>query len=166
MGTRTKIFIVLLITGALWLGVLLKLGLWRLTVTPADGHLSYTFNGWAENPASRHLFLAQIDPNGFARGEPYVSVTYPFLFFNFLFLAPFHFLLGMPYNVAHNFLPHFYVFCLTLLVILTTRKQLLEVSEKKRLLLWLLVFLSIGISITDPLPWTSSFNAARNNGNI
>lgn len=166
MSARPKLFIVLFLMGAVWLGVLLKLGLWRPTVTPQDGHLSYTFNGWAENPVSRHLFLAQIDANGFARGRPYVSGTYPFIFFNFLFLAPFHFLLGLPYNVAHNFLPYFYIFCLTLLLILTTRKQLLAISKKGTFLLWVLVFISIGISITDPLPWTSSFNAARDNSFI
>src|SRR6185503_14092951 len=36
----------------------------------------------------------------------------------------------------------------------------------KRFLLWFLVFMSVGIFITDPLPWTSSFNAARNNPHI
>ena len=110
--------------------------------------------------------MGQIEANGFAQGKPYVSGTYPFIFFNFLFLAPFHFLLGLPYNVAHNFLPYFYVFCLTLLITLTTRRQLLAISEKRRFLLWFLVFISMGITITDPLPWTSSFNAARDNSFI
>ncbi len=166
MGARAKLFIVLFLIGAVWLAVLLKLGLWHSTVTPADGHLSYTFDGWAENPVSRHLFLLQSGPDDFARGRVYVSGTYPFVFFSFLFLAPFHFLLGLPYNVAHNFLPYFYVFCLTLLIILTTRRQLLAISEKRRFLLWFLIFISIGITITDPLPWTSSFNAARDNPHI
>jgi hypothetical protein len=166
MAGRAKLFIILFLIGAVWLGVLLRIGLWRTTLKPEGGHLSYTFDGWAEYPVSRHLFLAASAPDDYARGRVYVSITYPFLFFNFLFLAPFHFLLGLPYNVAHNFLPYFYVFCLTLLVIIATKRQLLAISEKNRFLLWLLVFLSIGITITDPLPWTSSFNTARDNPHI
>lgn len=166
MSARVKIVLALFLIGTVWLAVLLRLGLWRTTLTPDKGHLSLTFDGWAEYPVSRHLFLAQSTEGDYARGRVYVSITYPFLFFNFLFLAPFHFLLGIPYNVAHNFLPYFYVFCLTLLLILTTRKQLLAISGENRFLLWLLAFLSIGITITDPLPWTSSFNGARDNPHI
>jgi hypothetical protein len=165
MGTRSKILIALFLSAAIWPAVLLGLGLWHFTVTPADGHLSRTFDGWAEYPVSRHLFLLQSEPDDFARGRVYSSGTYPFIFFNFLVLAPFHFLLGLPYNIAHNFLPYFYVFCLTLLIILTTRRQLLAISEKRRFLLWFLVFISIGISITDPLPWISSL-ANRDNPQI
>src|SRR5436190_7233649 len=64
-----------------------------------------------------------------------------------------------------------YLFSLTLrtwrrlifLLALTTRKQLLEISKKRNSLLWLLVFVSLGITITDPLPWVSSYNANRDN---
>lgn len=166
MSARPKLFIVLFLVGAVWLGVLLKLGLWRTTLTPEGGHLSYTFDGWEQYPVSRHLLLAASAPDDYARGRVYVSITYPFIFFNFLLLAPLHFLLGLPYNVAHNFLPYFYVLCLTLLVVLPARRQLLAIAEKRSFLLWLLVFLSIGITITDPLPWTSSFNTARDNPHI
>src|SRR5436190_2028011 len=90
MGHRQKIFIILLITVAVWLGVLLG-GLWRYTVTPEDGHLSRTFDGWSEYPASRHLFLMQQASDDFAQGRPYVSGTYVFVFSNFAYLAPSHF---------------------------------------------------------------------------
>ncbi len=166
MDARAKVLIAVIITLAVWLGVLFKLGLWKLTVTPADGYLSRTFNGWAEQPISRHLFLMQLQADDFAQGKPYTSATYPFIFFNFLFLAPFHFLLRLPYNLAHNFLPYFYVFCLVLLLILTTKRELLAISKKRSFLLWLVVFISIGITVADPLPWTSSFNANRDNPHI
>jgi len=156
----------LVLIGAVWLGVLLKLGLWQSTLKPDDGDLSRTFNGWAEYPVSRHLFLGQVNPDDFARGRVYSSFTYPFIFFNFLFLAPFHFLFGLPYNVAHNFLVYFYVFGLTLILILTTRRQMRAILRKRSVLLWFLAFVAIGITITDPLPWTSSFNAARDNAHI
>lgn len=125
-----------------------------------------TFDGWTEHPVSRHMFLAQINPDDFAKGRVYSSGTYPFILFNFIYLAPFHFVLGLPYNVAHNFLPYFYVLCLAVLLALTTKKQLYAISNKRTFLLWLLIFLSMGITITDPLPWTSSFNASRDNAFI
>ena len=162
MRERTRILIVLLLTLSVWMGLLLG-GLWRYTVTPEEGHLSRSFDGWSKLPVSRHLFLMEFEPGDFDQGKVYVSGTYIFVFSNFAYLAPFHFLLGLPYNVVHNFLPYFYVFCLTLLLVLTTRKQLLEISETRNPLLWLLVFISLGISITDPLPWVSSFNANRDN---
>ena len=64
-------------------------------------------------------------------------------FSTFLLLAPFHFLFGLPYNVAHNFLPYFSVFGLTLLVILTMRRQLRAILAERNVLLGLLVFLAI-----------------------
>src|SRR2546423_8215896 len=155
--------IALVLTGAVWLLLLLRLGLWHSTFRPADGLLSHTFNGWAEQPIARHLFLAQNDPNDFARGRAYSTHTYPFICFSFLFLAPLHFLLRLPYNVAHNFLSYLYVFSLMVLIVLTSARQLLAISEKNRLLLWILAFISIGISITDPVPWVSSLVFARNN---
>jgi len=166
MGPRTKIAIVLLLTGAVWMAVLLRLGIWHATVTPADGHLSRTFNGWAAYPPSRHLFLLQSEPDDFANGKAYTSGTYLYIFLTFIYLAPFHFLLGLPYEVAHNFLVYSYVFCLALILIVTTRKQLVAIAESGNILVWLLVFISIGITITDPLPWTSSFNANRDNSFI
>jgi hypothetical protein len=165
MGKPKLIFIVLLIT-ALWLGVLLKLGLRQMTMTPAEGHLSRTFEGWEKYPASRHVFLGQLDSNDFEQGRVYVSGSYPFLFTNFLLLAPFHYGLGLPYTIAHNFLPYIFVLCVTFLLILATRKELGAINQDNRLLLWLLAFLCIGITITDPLPWTSSFNAGRDNAHI
>src|ERR1051325_8842093 len=165
MAKAKLIFIVLLIS-ALWLGVLLKLGLAQMTRKPAEGHLSRTFEGWERYPASQHLYLAQLNDDDFAHGRVYVSGPYPFIFINFLLLAPFHFLLGLPYNVAHNFLPYIFIGCVVLLLALSTKNELLAISKENRLLVWLLAFLAIGISITDPLPWTSSFNANRDNAHI
>jgi hypothetical protein len=162
MRARARILIVLLLTVAVWLGLLLG-GLWRYTVTPEDGHLSRSFDGWSKLPASRHLFLMEFEPGDFDQGKVYVSGTYIFVFSHFAYLAPFHFLFGFPYDVAHNFLPYFYVFCLMLLLVLSTRKQLLEISAKRNSLLWLLVFVSLGITLTDPLPWASSYNSNRDN---
>jgi len=162
MPAKSKIIILLLLTLAVWLGLILG-GLWRYTVTPEDGHLSRSFDGWSAYPASRHLFLMEFEPGDFAQGKVYVSGTYIFVFSNFAYLATLHFLFGLPYDVAHNFLPYFYVFCLILLLVLSTRKQLLEISEKRNSLLWLLVFVSLGITLTDPLPWASSYNSNRDN---
>lgn len=161
-----RILIVLVLMSAVWLGILLRLGIGRATITPAEGILSRTFEGWATYPASRHLFLAQLKPNDFASSHVYTSFSYPHLFANFLLLAPIHFLFGVPYNVAHNFLPYFNVFCLLLLFIVSTTKQLHAIFEEKRFLLWSMVFICLGILITNPLPWTSSFNAARENPHI
>src|SRR2546423_7694572 len=94
MSAKSRLVIALVLTGAVWLGIFLKLGLWRFTVTPADGHLSRTFDGWATYPASHHLFLMEFEPGDFAVGKLYDSASYPFIFFNYLYLAPFHFLLG------------------------------------------------------------------------
>jgi hypothetical protein len=166
MNKKVKIIIALTLTSLVWLAVLLRLGIWRATATPEEGHLSRTFDGWATNPPSRHLFLAQIHPDDFEKGRPYTSVTYPFIFSNFVLLAPFHFLLHQPYSLAHNFLPYFYVACLTVLLILSTRRQLRAISRQNRLLLWGVVFVSIGIVISDPMPWSSMFNGARDNSHV
>ncbi len=162
MNVRGRILIVVLLSLAIWLGLLAG-GLWSYTVTPEAGHLSRSFNGWATYPASRHVFLMEFEPGDYSQGKVYISGTYAFVFTNFLYLAPFHFLLGVPYDVAHNFFPYFYVFGLILLLVLSTRKQLREISEQRNSLLWLLMFISLGITITDPLPWVSSFNANRDN---
>jgi hypothetical protein len=158
MKSRWKILIALMVVSAIWLLVLLKLGLWRATIRPVDGVLSYTFNGWENYPVSRHLFLAQLEPNQFAQGKAYTSYTYTTLFFYFIFLAPFHFLLKLPYEIAHNVLPYFFVACLTSLLILTRKSELLMILQEKSPFRWLLAFLAIGIVITDPLPWVGSLN--------
>ena len=155
-----------MLTGAIWLLVLLKLGLWHITVRPDGGVLSYTFNGWAEYSAARHHYLGQYNPDDFAQGRAYTTYTYPFLFFNFLFLAPLHFLLKLPYDVAQNSLPYFYVFCLTYLLILTRRDQLLAIIGGKCPFRWMLAFIAIGIMVTDPLPWISSLHYNRDNFHI
>jgi hypothetical protein len=163
MRVRPKVFIALVVTGAVWLLVLFILGLWRATLIPVEGILSYTFNGWASYPATRHLFLAQYEPNYFATGRAYTSHPYPVLFFLFLFLAPFHFLLKLPYEIAHNFLPYLFVLCLTSLLILTRKSELLMILQEKSPFRWLLAFIAIGIVITDPLPWVASLNFDRDN---
>lgn len=166
MRIKYKLLIALTLTGAIWLLVLLKLGLWHVTLRPDGGVLSYTFNGWAEYPASRHLFLGQYNPDDFAQGRAYTTYTYPFLFFNFLILTPLHFLLKLPYEVAQNFLPFFYVLCLAGLFILTRRDQLLSIVERQCPFRWLLAFITIGIVVTDPLPWVSSLNYNQDNFHI
>ncbi len=166
MKARLKFLAVVIIIGAAWLFVLLKLGLWHSTWKPSEGVLSYTFNGWADFPVSRHLFLAQYEPGYFARGAAYTSYSYPFLFFNFLFLAPFHFLLKLPYEVAQNFLPYFYVLCLALLLIVTAKEQLLELLGEKSPLLWVLAFASIGILVTCPVPWVALLIYNRDNFHV
>jgi hypothetical protein len=108
--TPYSLVVALTLTGAIWLVVLLKLGLWHVTVRPDGGVLSYTFNGWADYPASRHYYLGQYSPNDFAQGRAYTSYTYPFFFFNFVFLAPLHFFLRLPYDIAQNFLPYLMFF--------------------------------------------------------
>jgi len=163
MGKKTKIIVVLILSAAVWMAIVLKLGIWHATLKPMDGILSHTFNGWSEFPVSRHLFLGQYHADDFANGRAYVSGTYPFIFFNFLCVAPFHYLFGLPYNVAHNVLPYLYVFCLVIFLILSSRKQLVAISEHGNLFVWLLIFISLGITMTDPLPWTSTFYANREN---
>jgi len=163
MSGRTKVIIVLILSGAVWMGVLLRLGMWNATLKPMDGILSHTFNGWSEYPVSRHLFLGQYNADDFANGRAYVSGTYPFIFFNFAVVAPLHFIFGVPYNVAHNVLPYLYVFCLIAFLVLTTWKNLIAISERRTFFLWLLIFIAVGITMTDPLPWTATFNANREN---
>jgi hypothetical protein len=162
MPGKPRSFVVLTLTLVVWLVVILG-GMWRYTMTPEEGHLSRSFAGWSQYPVASHLFLMEFEPGDFAQGRVYVSGTYLFIFSAYACMAPFHFLLGFPYNVAHNFLPYFYVSCLILLLGLTTRKQLREISEKRSSLLWLLVFISLGVTVTDPLPWVSSYNGNRDN---
>lgn len=166
MSPKFKLTCALILMCVLWLGILLRLSLWHYTVTPADGYVSRSFDGWAQYPVSRHLFLIQLSEGDFGRGRPYASVTYTLIFSTFLLLAPFHFLFGLPYNVAHNYLPYFSVFGLTIMVILATGKQLRAIAAQNNILLWLLAFLALGFTITDPLPWTSSYNSERLNPHI
>jgi hypothetical protein len=163
MRSRFKLLIALTAIVALWLLALFVLGLRFVTLLPVDGILSYTFNGWAEYPASRHLFMAQYEPDYFATGRAYTSHPYPVLFFIFLLLAPFHYGLRLPYEVAHNFLPYFYVLCLTCLLLFTRKSQLSAVLEKRNPLLWLLAFMAIGIMVTAPQPWVSTLIYDRDN---
>jgi hypothetical protein len=135
-------------------------------VREAHGLLPRTFNGWAQYPVSRHLFLGQYELDDFARGVPYASYTYPFMFVNFLLVAPFHFLGGLSYNVAANFLPHVYMLCLTSLFFVVAKNELSEIFTSNRYFLWVLAFLSIGITITDPLPWLHSLRYATDDFHI
>jgi hypothetical protein len=161
-----KILIAVTLIGAVWLLLLLKLGVWGATRKPADGVLSYTFNSWTAYPVARHCFLAQFDPTEFEKGQAYTSYTYPFVFSMFLLVAPAHVFLNIPYSVAHNIIPYFYVICLTLLLVFSTKDHLLAILERKRLLLWFLAFLSIGIVITDPLLWVSLLVYSRDSFHV
>lgn len=163
MGTRSKLLVALIMIVAVWLLVLLILGVGRATLRPVEGILSYTFNGWAEYPVSRHLFMAQYEPDYFATGRVYTSHPYTVLFFLFLFLAPFHFLLKIPYEVAHNFLAYFNAICITSLLILTRKDQLLSILKKGNLFFWILAFIAIGITVTNPLLWVSPLIYDRDN---
>jgi hypothetical protein len=153
MRARIRIVTALTLATASWTAVLLKLGVWSVTVQSHEGVLPRTFNGWSAFPISRHLFLAQYDPDDFERLRTYTSYTYPFIFSNYILLAPLHFLLGLPYGLAQNYLAYFYVLCLTLLLFLLTKKGLGEIIQTDRWFLWIVVFVSIGITVTDPLPW-------------
>lgn len=163
---RLRVFIALVVITVLWLLVLLKLGVGYATLRPGDGLLSRTFEGWGHYPISIHLFLGQFEPEDFAKGTLYASYTYPFMLVNFLLVAPIHFLAGLPYNVAANFLPHIYMLCLTIVFFVVTRHEISEVFATSRYFLWVVAFLSIGITITDPLPWLHSLRYATDDFHI
>ncbi len=162
----SKVDIALVVFSAIWLLVILRLGVWRATVTPSHGVLSYTFNGWSEFPATHHGFLAQYNPDDFYQKRAYTSYTYPFVFFNFAFLAPFHFLFKVPYEIAANFLPYLYVICLTALLIFTRRHGLRATGQTHSPLRWLVAFVAIGIVVTGPLPWVAELKYNRDNFHI
>src|SRR6266404_8063352 len=166
MRPRAKVFIGLFLITAIWFLVLLKFGVGYATLRPGDGLLPRTFNGWAQYPVSSHLFLGQYQPDDFSRGDLYASYTYPFMFVNFLLVAPFHFLLGLSYNVAANFLPYIYMLCLTILLFATRKDDLSEILASNRPFLWGLALLSIGITITNPLPWVHSLRYATDDFHI
>jgi hypothetical protein len=72
-------------------------------------------------------------------------------------------LVGLPYEVAHNFLSYFYVICLTCLLIFTSQSQLRAVLENRNPFLWLLAVIAIGITVTAPQPWVSTLIYNRDN---
>jgi hypothetical protein len=150
-----RLLIAAMVIGALWLVIILKLGVAGATRKPVDSILSYTFNSWSELPVNRHYFLAQYDSTDFSQGKAYTSSTYPLLFSMFVLVAPFHFFWKLPYNVAHNFIAYFYVICLSLLLVFKVKNELLEMLDTKSLLLAVFAFLAIGIVVTNPLPWVS-----------
>lgn len=158
-----KLAIALAAVVAVWLVVVFLLGVRFVIVRPVEGILPYTFNGWAEHPAARHLFLAQYQGEDFAVGRVYDSHPYPILFFFYLFLAPFHFILGLPYEVAHNFLSYLYVVCLSGILIVTSKRQLTAVLEAGNPFRWLLALMAIGIVVTCPQPWISTLAYDRDN---
>ena len=153
MPRYIKTYFGLAICAAVWLLILLKLALWGATLRPSDGVLSYTFHGWSQYPATFHGFLAQYNRDDFAQHRAYTSYTYPFVFFNFLLVAPVHLFLRLPYELACNIIPYFYVICLTVLVIFARRDRLSEVSQASYPVRWFFFFVTIGICSTDPIPW-------------
>lgn len=150
-----KLLFVVIFTGAIWMVLLLKLGVSAATKRPADGVLPNTFNGWMAYPVARSHFLAQYDGTEFSKRKAYTTYTLPFLLSTYLLVEPFHVIFKLPYNTAQNFIPYFYVICLSLLLVFVTRDHLFGLLEKKSVFHWLLAFLSIGIVVTDPLPWVT-----------
>jgi hypothetical protein len=166
MRPRARLFGFLFLVTLIWFFVLITAGVGYATLRPGDGLLPRTFNGWAHYPASSHLFLGQYQLDDFARGDVYASYTYPFMFVNFLLVAPFHFVGGLSYNVAANFLPHVYMLGLTTLLLFVAKNELSQIVTGNRFFLWLLACLSIGITITDPLPWLHSLRYATDDFHI
>ncbi len=136
----------------IWLLILLHLGLWRASVRPAPGLLSYTFEGWEQFAPSRHAFMAQYDGTEFGRNIAYTSFGYPFLFAMFAVVAPLHVLFDVPYTLAHNIVPYVFVAALTLLLIVTARGDLLDARERPAPARSALIFLGVGILVTNSLP--------------
>ena len=56
--------------------------------------------------------------------------------------------------------------CLTILLFATRRDYLSEILTSNRLFLWGLAFLSIGITVTNPLPWLHSLRYATDDFHI
>ncbi len=161
--TRIKVLIGLILISTVWLLVLLKVGVWRATLRPSDGLLPHTFDGWAKYPVTRHYYLGRFHLEEFDQGQVYCSDTYPFLITNFLIVAPVHVLGGLPYGFAANFVPYFYMLCLTILLFAVTKDYLTEILASNRPFLWGLAFAAIGITVTDPLPWLCSLRYATDN---
>lgn len=140
---------------AVWMFVLLKLGVAGVTRLPGVGVLPNTFNGWAEHPEAGRYFLVQFSAQEFGRGASYTSYTLPFVITMYALIEPFHRWLALPYAVAQNVSAYANVACLTLLLVLAARDELRAVFSGHSPFRWLLAFLSIGIVFTDPLPWVS-----------
>ncbi len=166
MKARARVLIGLILISSVWLLILMKLGVWQVTLRPSGGLLPHTFDGWAQYPVSHHYYLGRFHLEDFDQGQVYASDTYPFLFINFLMVAPFHFLGGLPYSIAANFVPYFYLLCLTLLLIAVTKNNLSEILSSKRPFLWGVGFVAVGITLTDPLPWLCSLRYATDNYHI
>jgi hypothetical protein len=152
--------------GAIWMMVLLKLGISDATRRPAAGVLSNTFNGWDEHPEARRYFLAQYSADEFGQRRSYTTYTYPFLISMYLLVEPFHQALDLSYEVAHNFIVYIQVICLSLLLVFATREQLLAIFQGRSLFHWMLAFLAIGIVVSDPLPWVSLLRFNRDSFHV
>ena len=149
-----------------WILLVMKLGVWRATKAPSEGVLSYTYDGWAETPAGKHLFLGQYLGTEFAGGEAYVSYTYPFLLANFAIVEPVHRLLHLPYSVAHNVLPYVHAIGLILLLGAVTSAPLPALRIPGASVRWLITFVAVGLLATTPLVWVAQLNYNRDNFHV
>jgi hypothetical protein len=160
---RSHAIAILVLASLVWLLVVLKLGAWPWTRSPAAGVLSYTFEGWQQWPLAHHGFLGQYEPTDFARGRGYASYTFGFLFAMYALVSPLHHLFGLPFTLAHNALPYLHVAALLAVFGGVTRTELAGLVARMGALGIGCVFLVVGLLVTTPAVWSAMLLFNRDN---
>ncbi|GEM_PF-4337310 len=157
------IFFFFLFTGLFWLLIIQYLGIYKNTITPRNGVLSYTFNWWESTTISKHLFLGNYIQDESSKGTIYTTYTYPFYFINYFLLVPFHFIFNTSYEKLQNLLPYFNVLLFFLVIYQLKKQEIKELYHSKNSYYKFWIFLVFGVLITNALPWVSMLRHNQEN---
>ncbi len=144
----------------LWLIVVMSLGVYESSITAKNGVLPFTFNWWESTSIKNHFFLGNYLKNETANGTVYTTYTYPFYFINYIILAPLHHVLDISYEKAQNILPYINVLLFSFVIYRVKLKELKLLIQSGNSYFLTIIFLIIGLLITNSLPWSSML---RNN---
>jgi hypothetical protein len=137
-----------------WFALILEIGVFNETIKSRSGVFPTTFTWWEMNSWKEHLFLGVFESSDINEGRVYTTYTYPFLLANYMVLYPLHKFSGINYEILQNMLVYFQVSLFIILIYRLRRKEISSLFSANSIkLIWL--FLTIGLIITNSLPWIS-----------
>jgi hypothetical protein len=157
-------------TAALWLTVVLDLGIGRYVVMAdrtvnrycQSDPLTDTFEIWRAQPASEHLFLGWRTAEAFETRNAYANHVHPYLFAMYAWSTSIEWLTGLPLYVATNTTPLFYAAVLVCaFILLISRMGLLSGRQGPTKLLAL--FLATGFLMTTWRFWNDLYRYNSDN---